>query len=344
MTKAIRIRRASLTWRLRHLVTALALLGLTGAAALLALDLGSYPIRALDLRAALGSEMAAIPRMILLDHRLPRILVALGAGAALGLSGAIFQSMLRNPLASPDVIGFNAGASCGAVLAVLVYGSARMVLPWALTGGLLTAALVLALAWDRRPGGGLDPYRLILIGIGASLTLGATGDLLMSMTDENRAADMAQWLVGSLNARSLSDAALVWGGLALLCPALIWLHFPLSRMTLSDDMARSFGLPLPLLRLCLTVLGVLLAALAVSVAGPLPFVAFVAGPVARRLLGTGAPVLLAAALVGALVTLGADTAARLVPMVQLPAGVFTALLGAPVLMALLIAQTRKGAL
>ncbi len=344
MTKAIRIRRASLTWRLRHLVTALALLGLAGAAALLALDLGSYPIRALDLRAALGSEMAAIPRMILLDHRLPRILVALGAGAALGLSGAIFQSMLRNPLASPDVIGFNAGASCGAVLAVLVYGSARMVLPWALTGGLLTAALVLALAWDRRPGGGLDPYRLILIGIGASLTLGATGDLLMSMTDENRAADMAQWLVGSLNARSLSDAALVWGGLALLCPALIWLHFPLSRMTLSDDMARSFGLPLPFLRLCLTVLGVLLAALAVSVAGPLPFVAFVAGPVARRLLGTGAPVLLAAALVGALVTLGADTAARLVPMVQLPAGVFTALLGAPVLMALLIAQTRKGAL
>ena len=340
------IRMGSLSFQAsrRNLACGSGLCLLVAAMALLALTLGSYPVGVSELWAALTTRAGAIEGMILLDHRLPRILVAIGAGAALGLSGALFQSMLRNPMASPDVIGFNAGASCGAVLAILLFGSARMVLPWALLGGLVSAALVIALAWDRRPGGGLDPYRLILVGIGASLTLGATSDLLLSMTDEQRAADMAQWLTGSLKARQLSDAALIWGGLLALTPVVAWLQFPLNRLTLPDDMALGFGLPLPLLRLGITCTGVLLAALAVSVAGPLPFVAFVAGPIARRVLGTAAPALFAAALVGALVTLGADTAARLVPLVQLPAGVFTAVIGAPVLMWLLFTQFRKGAL
>lgn len=344
MTYTLRLGTLSLQLARRNLLVGLGLMLLVLTGGLAALQMGSFPVGAADLWTALRGDMEDITRMILLDHRLPRVLVAVGAGAAFGLSGAIFQSMLRNPMASPDVIGFNAGASCGAVLALLLFGSVRFVLPWALTGGLLTAALVLVLAWDRRRGTGLDPYRLILVGIGASLTLGATSDLLMSMTDEQRAADMAQWLTGTLNARNLTDAALIWGGLLLLSPVLLWLQFPLSRLTMNDDIVQGFGLRLAGLRLVITCIGVLLAALAVSVAGPLPFVAFVAGPVARRLLGTGAPVLAAAALVGALVTLGADTAARLVPVVQLPAGVFTAVIGAPVLMWLLIAQFRKGAL
>ncbi|TNJ47484.1 iron chelate uptake ABC transporter family permease subunit [Phaeobacter sp. B1627] len=344
MTFPLRLGSFSMPVSRRNLTTGIGLALLVIAAGLGALQLGSFPVGAADLGTALLGEMDTITRMILLDHRLPRILVAIGAGAALGLSGAMFQSMLRNPMASPDVIGFNAGASCGAVLAILIFGSARLVLPWALLGGLLTAALVLALAWDSRRENALDPYRLILVGIGASLTLSATSDLLLSMTDERRAADMAQWLTGSLNARSLNDAALIWGGLAVLTPLILWLQFPLNRLVLPDDIVRGFGFRLPLLRLLITCTGVLLAALAVSVAGPLPFVAFVAGPVARRILGTGAPVLAAAALVGALVTLGADTAARLIPIVQLPAGVFTAVIGAPVLMWLLVAQFRKGAL
>ncbi|MCG7621806.1 FecCD family ABC transporter permease [Epibacterium sp. Ofav1-8] len=344
MSYTFRLHRLSLQIHRRNLLVGLGLTLAVVTFALAALQIGSFPVAAQDLWPALRGEIGEIPTMILLDHRLPRILVAIGAGAAFGLSGAIFQSMLRNPMASPDVIGFNAGASCGAVLAILVFGTVRFVLPWALVGGLLTAALVLILAWDGRRGTGLDPYRLILVGIGASLTLGATSDLLLSMTDEQRAADMAQWLTGTLNARSLGNAALIWGGLALLMPALAWLHFPLARLTMDDDIAQGFGLGLARHRLLLTATGVLLAALAVSVAGPLPFVAFVAGPVARRLIGTGAPALMAAALVGALVTLGADIAARMVPMVQLPAGVFTAVIGAPVLMWLLVAQFRKGAL
>ncbi|NHM19981.1 FecCD family ABC transporter permease [Tritonibacter mobilis] len=340
------IRLGSLSVRLarRHLLIGMGLFLALLIAGGMALQLGQFDLGAADLWTAYRGELDKINQMILLDHRLPRVLVAIGAGAAFGVSGAIFQSMLRNPMASPDVIGFNAGASCAAVLAILVFGSARFVLPWALTGGLLTAALVLLLAWDRNGKSGIDPYRLILVGIGASLTLGATSDLLMSMTDEQRAADMAQWLTGTLNARNQADAALIWGGLAALTPVLIWLQFPLNRLIMSDDIVHGFGLRLAGLRLLITGVGVLLAALAVSVAGPLPFVAFVAGPVARRVLKTGAPVLFAAALVGALVTLGADTAARMLPVVQLPAGVFTAVIGAPVLMWLLVAQFRKGAL
>ncbi|UWR83475.1 iron chelate uptake ABC transporter family permease subunit [Phaeobacter inhibens] len=322
----------------RAALTATLLFSVLLMTALLALTLGSYPLRLADMQEILTGGGTAIQQMILLDHRMPRILTALGAGAAFGLSGAMFQTMMRNPLASPDVIGFNAGASCGALIAMMLTGG--MVLPGAIAGALITAAVVTLLAWSR----GLPPYRLILTGVGASLVLTAIGDLLISRMDAQTAADMAQWLIGTLNARSWSDVTLVWGGLLVLAPAVIWLHFPLTRMGMADDLTTGLGMALSPLRLAVTGTGILLAALAVSTAGPLPFVAFAAGPIARRLIPNGRPVLLAAAASGALITLMADTAARAVPMIQLPAGVFTALIGAPVLIWLLLAQFRKGAL
>ncbi|UWR48138.1 FecCD family ABC transporter permease [Phaeobacter inhibens] len=322
----------------RAVLTATLLLSVLLATAVLALTLGSYPLRLADMQEILTGGGTAIQQMILLNHRMPRILTALGAGAAFGLSGAMFQTMMRNPLASPDVIGFNAGASCGALVAMMLTGG--MVLPGAIAGALITAAVVTLLAWSR----GLPPYRLILTGVGASLVLTAIGDLLISRMDAQTAADMAQWLIGTLNARSWSDVTLVWGGLLLLAPPVIWLQFPLTRMGMADDLTTGLGMALSPLRLAVTGTGILLAALAVSTAGPLPFVAFAAGPIARRLIPNGRPVLLAAAASGALITLLADTAARAVPMIQLPAGVFTALIGAPVLIWLLLAQFRKGAL
>ena len=118
----------------------------------------------------------------------------------------------------------------------------------------------------------------------------------------------------------------------------------MSTVFLSDDTAAGLGLSVSPLRVLITAVGVALVALAISVAGPLPSVAFVSGPIARRLVGQGKPALLAASGVGALVTLLADTASRLIPVVSLPTGVFTAIIGAPVLMWLLMAQARKGAL
>ena len=336
--QAFRFGPVSLPLHRRALTMVLGLSFLVVLVALAALSLGSYPIGAAELWQALTGRADPIPAMIVLDHRLPRILTAIGAGAALGLAGAMVQTMLRNPLASPDIIGFTAGANAGALLAVLLTGG--MILTGALTGGALAACAVIALAWR----GGLDTQRLILVGIGASLSLGATADLLLSFTDENTAADMARWLTGTLHARGPADVALVWGGLALLVPATVWLGFPLGRMAFSDDIGVGLGLPMTRLRLAVTGLAIILVALAVSVAGPLPFVAFVSGPIARRLTRSGGPALAAAALTGATVTLGADLAARAIPIVRLPAGVFTAMIGAPVLVWLLWAEARKGRL
>lgn len=322
----------------RALLAGLCLAALLLAAALLAVQTGSYPLSSAQMAAVLQGRGTGIEQMILLDHRLPRIAAALGAGAAFGLAGAMFQTMLRNPLAAPDVIGFNAGASCGALAAVILTGG--MMLAGAIAGAALAAALVLLLSWKD----GLAPGRLILTGIGASLTLTAAADLLVSRIDPQTASDLLSWLTGSLHSRSWEDAARVWTGLALLAPVLWRLHFPLARLAMDDGIATGLGLPVSGLRLAVAGAGILLTALAVTAAGPLPFVAFAAGPIARRLVPSGKPALLAAAAAGALMTLLADTAARMVPGVQLPAGVFTALTGAPVLLWLLLAHFRKGTL
>lgn len=338
MTWTLRLADLSVQVSRRALVTGLCLMTLLLAACLLALQTGSYPLGSSQMAAVLLGQGTNIEQMILLDHRLPRIAASLGAGAAFGLAGAMFQTMMRNPLASPDVIGFNAGASCGALAAVILTGG--MMLPGALAGATLAAFVVILLAWKD----GLAPGRLILTGIGASLAMTAAADLLISRIDPQTASDLLSWLTGSLHSRSWADAARVWAGLALLAPVLWWLHFPLARLAMDDGIATGLGLPVSRLRLAVTASGILLTALAVTAAGPLPFVAFAAGPIARRLTPGGKPALLAAAAAGALMTLAADTAARLVPGVQLPAGVFTALIGAPVLLWLLLAQFRKGTL
>ncbi|MBO9476702.1 iron chelate uptake ABC transporter family permease subunit [Shimia sp. R11_0] len=320
----------------RAVVACLLLLTITLAVAFLSLKAGAYPLSVSDLFRGLIGHLDDLENMIVREHRLPRILVAIGAGAAFGMAGAMMQSMLRNPLASPDVIGFTAGANFGALLCVLITGG--MVVMGALLGGLGAAILVTLLAWQN----GLNTTRLILVGIGINLTLGAGADLLLSWTDERIAADMARWLTGSLNTRSYDDVALIWGGIALLTPLLAWLQFPLARLAMNDDTVTGLGIALTPTRLAVAGTSVALVALSVSVAGPLPFVAFVAGPIARRIIRGGRPAIFAAALVGAAVTLIADLAARSVPLIQLPAGVFTALIGAPVLLWLLVVQFRKG--
>lgn len=302
----------------------------------IALGSGSFPLNLSEILATLSGNSDPMHSLVVYDLRLPRIFTAVGAGVAFGIAGAMFQTMLRNPLASPDIIGFNAGASCGALVAMVAFGS--FILPGALIGGGLAALLVLSLSWQN----GLQPQRLILIGIGATLSLSAFADLLITRMDVLSAADMAKWLIGTLNARNWSDVIQVTVGLGALLPAVLWLNFVLTRLSLSDDTAAGLGLAVSPTRLAITATAVMLVALAISVAGPLPFVAFVSGPIARRLVGHGKPALIAAGGVGALVTLLADTASRLIPYVSLPTGVFTAIIGAPILMWLLLVQARKG--
>ena len=299
---------------------------------------GTFPIGMLDLMAVLSGTADPVTQMVVVENRLPRLLTALGVGLAFGMAGEMLQTLLRNPLASPDVIGFSAGAGLGAVMTVALTGVSGLVLPGALAGGALTATLLLALVWNK----GMSPGAIVLVGIGLTVTQGVVTDLMIVRLDANDVGELVKWIMGSLSARSWEDTVLVWAGLAVVAPLAAWHQFALARLTMADEVATSLGQSLVQGRLITIVFAVVLVGFGVAAAGPLPFVAFVAGPIAHGLSRAPRPTLLTAALVGALVTLLADRIAQALPgFFVLPAGIFTALIGAPVLIWVLIAQSRR---
>mgnify|MGYP001792863621 FL=1 len=337
-TLTVRFGRLTVRMPWRLILTNGVLLVLTAALVWSGLFRGSYPATPGDLLSALTGTADPVTSMILLENRLPRLATALGVGLAFGLAGEMIQTLLRNPLASPDIIGFSAGAAVGAVVTVVIVGGTAWVVPGALIGGFIAAGLILSLSWRR----GVSPGQLILIGIGVTLTLGVLTDLLLTRIDTTSAAGVMKWLVGSLNARSWTDAGFLWAGLLFLGPLALWYQFMLGRIAFEQDVAISFGLRLNYGRVLTIGLAVALVGLAVAASGPLPFVAFVAGPIAHGLNGASRPTLLSAALVGALVTLSADIASQSLPDgFGLPAGVFTALVGAPVLITVLVLHSKR---
>lgn len=326
----------------RALAVVFGLAAATLAVFLVSLGIGDYPIALGDVVKTLFGQGSEETSFIVNSLRLPRALTAVLVGAALGLSGAVFQSLARNPLGSPDVIGFDSGAALGAVLAIVVFGaSTALVSIGAVAGGLATALAVYLLAWRRS----VSIYRLVLVGIGIGFTALAGVDYLLSRAEIYEVAAATVWLTGSLNARDWGDVATVGLGLVALAPVVFLLQRSLDRLELGDETAAALGVRVERTKLANAVAGVLLAALAVASAGPIAFVAFVAGPVARRVTGSPGSALLPAAIVGALVTIGADLAARqLFAPTQLPVGVFTAVIGAPYLLWLLTREIRTGSL
>lgn len=299
---------------------------------------GTYPISLGDVTAALTGQADAATTMVVVENRMPRLLTALGVGIAFGLAGEMIQTLLRNPLASPDVIGFTSGAGLGAVLTVAATGATAMVLPGAMVGGAAAAVLLLALTWNKA----LSPGSLVLVGIGLTITLGVMTDLLMTRIDANNVAELVKWIIGSLSARSWVDVSVIWLGLAVLMPVAFWHQFALARLTMDDPVAVSLGQNITFGRMLTIALAVMLVALAVAAAGPLPFVAFAAGPIAHGLTRQTRPTLFSAAMVGALITLLSDKAAQSLPgFFVLPAGIFTALIGAPVLIWVLVLQSKR---
>lgn len=274
----------------------------------------------------------------------PRVATALGAGAALGLSGALFQTLFRNPLAAPDLLGFTSGAGL-AIVAATAFGLAAPMPAVAALGGLLAALLVAALA--RRRGHATPPLTLILVGLGIGFLTSALSAFLMTLMPYNAAAEAQRWLTGSLAARDWGHVAQIWGlGAALTLAALAQTR-ALAALELGRDLALGLGLRAERARWGLSATGVLLAAAGVAVAGPVPFVALMAGPVGRRLSGAEslAGRLLSAAAAGALILTLADLAARAaLPGVLLPAGVMTGALGAPYLLWRLSREMDRGGL
>lgn len=271
--------------------------------------------------------------------RLPRALAALGVGIALAASGAIFQSLVRNPLVAPDIIGVMSGASLVAVALIVVFGTPAVVPVGALLGALAATALVYVLTWR----GGISGNRLVLVGIGVNAVLVALTTLVLVRFPVEQIAPAVLWITGTLYARTWQHVAWLAIGLAVLLPLALGLLSRLRLLQLGDDTAAALGTRPEASRAALLIVGAALAAVAVAVAGPVVFVALVVPHVARMLLGplTGG-VLIVTGLLGALLVLTSDLVAEhLFSPISLPVGVVTAAVGAPYFLFLMFWTNRS---
>ncbi|WP_350258725.1 FecCD family ABC transporter permease [Scrofimicrobium sp. R131] len=262
---------------------------------------------------------------VVLDWRLPRALFALLGGMALALSGAIFQFITRNPLGSPDIIGFSAGAYTGALLVSALGVSALWGRPvGALLGGLLAGAAVYFLAWEQ----GLSGFRIIIVGIAVSVFLSALNTYLLLTLQREQALIVAGWGLGSLANISWRHVVVLGIALLITLPLLFYLRADLRLLDLGDDTAAGLGVRVSRLRAVLLGLGIILVAAVTAAAGPIAFVALAAPQLAKRLASAPAIPLYMTAVVGALLLVTSDIAARLlIPGGQLPAGVITLSVG-----------------
>jgi iron complex transport system permease protein len=304
----------------------------------LAAGANSFPIpKVID--AVLGHGTPA-EKLIVAELRLPRAVTAALVGLALGIAGAIFQSLTRNPLGSPDVVGFTTGASTGALVVLLVlHGGLTETSLGAVGGGALTALAVFLLSSRR----GVAPLRLVLVGIGAAAMLQAVNSLLIVRAQVYDAQSASVWLVGNVVGRDWSDVRLMGGILIVGLVLCVALWRPMTLSEFSDERSMSLGLPVSRTRVVAIGIGVLLASGAVAVAGPIQFIALTAPQVARRLTGAEGANLTASGLTGALLLVVADLAAReaFQPR-QLPVGVLTGIVGGVYLAWLLGREWRKG--
>jgi iron complex transport system permease protein len=309
-------------------------------AAALSVSVGDFPIPLADVVPAILGLGSPDSDFIVRTLRLPRALTGVLVGAAFGLSGSIFQSLARNPLASPDVIGITAGASAAAV-AVIVWigGGATVVSLGAFAGALVTATAIYLLAYKR----GVVGYRLVLVGIGVAAVLAAVTSYLLTRAEIFEVQRATVWLTGSLNGRGWEHVRPVGLALLVLVPLTVALGHQLRLLELGDDTARGLGVRVEPTRAALIVAGVGLAAVATASAGPVAFVALVAPQIARRLVRSPGATLVPAALVGAALVVLADLVARRTfAPTGLPVGVVTGVVGAPYLLWLLARANRIG--
>jgi iron complex transport system permease protein len=301
------------------LIAAIALVGI------IALGTGAISVAPADVVRTLLGNGSRLTDFAVLDLRLPRVLIAICVGAALGMSGAVFQSLSRNPLGSPDIIGFTYGATTGGLMMILLVGGNLLAVSvGAVGGGLITALGVYLLAWQR----GVRGHRLVLIGIGVSAILQAVNFYLIVNAKLADVARATVWITGSLNNLGWEHLWPVAVALAVIVPALLAGTRWLNMLEMGDDAAQALGVPVERSRLYLLVTGTAACAVATAVAGPIAFVALTAPQLAKRLTGAAGAGLLPAAWMGAFLVLTADfVAQRVAGATPLPVGVATGALG-----------------
>ncbi len=310
-----------------------------GAIGMILLVNGTYATSPTDvLSALLGQHRHDMVRMIVVEWRLPRVGLALLLGAALGVSGAIFQSLTRNPLGSPDIIGFSAGSYTGALIAIiLLSGGYYETAAGSMIGGVTTAGAVYVLAWRK----GVQGFRLIVVGIGVAAMLSAFNTWMIREADLNVAMSAAIWGAGSLNGLGLEQLVPIAIVLLFLMPASCFMVRSLRQLEMGDDMARASGVETNRARLFLILIGVALTATVTAAAGPISFIALVAPQIARRLVHSSSPALMSSALMGGVLLLMADWAAQHALSVQLPVGIMTVSIGGFYFLWLLARESRK---
>ncbi|GAA8844592.1 iron chelate uptake ABC transporter family permease subunit [Helicobacter pylori] len=328
--------------RRRASALGLVLVGLVVATALATLTMGGLGVALADLPAGIvevaGGEATGKANFVLGHLRGPRLLVALGAGAALGASGALFQSVTRNPLGSPDVIGVSAGAGAGAAfVGLLLPGATSIVL-----GSVAGAALAVGLVAVSTGTGLSNPMRMVLAGIGVSAMAYAFTQYVVYVVARDKATVLSAYLNGSLNARGWDHVMTIWLVLAVAAVPLALLSVPLGLTEMGDEVAASLGVHSGAVRRRAVLLSVLLAGGAVAVAGPIAFVALTAPHVTRRLARSARPLLGLSAVTGALLLSAADLATQQVPLFDgLPVGILTLAIGGVYLGALLVSEWKK---
>lgn len=321
----------SVTWLIAGLV-------LGGIA--LTLTVGQSVTAPLDvLRVLWGAEVPG-ETFAVRELRLPRAIVGALAGASFGLAGAAFQVLLRNPLASPDIIGISAGASAAAVGGIVFLGLGGVwISVFAVVAALVVAAAIYLLAWRDGVAGG----RLILVGIGVAAMLNSFVAYALSQAPSWSLQEALRWLSGTLNGATLVQglplavALLVFGGVLLVQSR------ALAALQMGDDTAAAIGVAVPRTRLLVVLSAVAVIAVATAVCGPISFVAFLARPIASRLTRAGGPLLVLSALVGALLVVLADFTGQILLPARYPVGIVTGVLGAPYLLYLIVLMHRKGA-
>ena len=336
----VRFRSVPVSFRLSQNLPKLAIITLlvTLAAILFSVKYGQYPVPSIDVvRAVLGLETSNPDYAFIVNQlRLPRSLTAWLVGVALGIAGTITQGILRNPLASPGIIGINSGAALAAVLLIIAFPGAPV--SWlplvAFIGGVTIFSLIYLVAWN----GGSSPIRLVLVGIGFSLMTGAVTSILVTFGNINAVSQALVWLTGSVYGRSWAEIKVLLPWLILSVPIALLMARDLNILNLGDDLARSVGSPIEWRRGLLLVISVALAGAAVATAGTIGFVGFIAPHITRRLVGASHEgLVIASGLMGGLLVVVADLLGRFMfAPVELPCGLITSLLGAPYFLYLLV--------
>lgn len=333
-TVAVPVRRVSV-------VMAVVLVILIVAAATATLSLGRLGIPLADLPAAVTGGAQGADSFVMERLRGPRLVVGIGTGAALGLSGALFQSVTRNPLGSPDVIGLGAGAGAGAATVALLLPDTLPVSVGALAG----AVLAMALVYVSTGTGFRNPGRLVVAGIGVAAIATAVTQYVVYAVERDKATVLTAYVNGSLAARSWDHATTIWLVLLLVAPLTALIARRLDVGEMGDELAGGLGAEPRSTKSIAVILSIVLSAGAVSVSGPIAFIALTAPQIAKRLTRGSGPHLMLSTLVGALLLVLADLAAQQLPLFEdLPVGIYTMAIGGGYLGYLLTREWRRGIL